>query len=335
MTSCTDRLLAPFNGLKVNWFDNWNPVLEEALHELPETDVCSHELFQLLIENPTSTRKRVALVSENGIPVAVVGLRQKGRFTWEPVMQWIIPGEPFPAKPGYLMRVLDALNTEVWVAWWRIEIPPPSSHLMRYIDSTPTYRLDCSDNFEQYWRDNHYFKTIRRVRNRCKDFRSAINLEGTAEWTIKNWEEKWRVNPSMMDPSLPDRILAAKYLENQGRYFTISLFNQDTLIGGATVTVQKEDLVAGVLYYEPEYRRHGLGDRLIDLSFSFAAEKGFKTFDIGGGHEYKKHWAKQDGERWWIHICPEPLYRVRSLADWTRRVIGRNTKTMKEQSHIG
>jgi hypothetical protein len=36
-------------------------------------------------------------------------------------VQWIVPGEPFPSKPGYLMRALESLKTEVWIAWWRAE----------------------------------------------------------------------------------------------------------------------------------------------------------------------------------------------------------------------
>ena len=66
MINFKDRLLAPYNGLKVSWFDKWHSALDEALQNLPELDVCSHELYRLLIENPAPARKKVALVSENG-----------------------------------------------------------------------------------------------------------------------------------------------------------------------------------------------------------------------------------------------------------------------------
>lgn len=318
-----DRLLVPHNGLKVAWFDNWHPALDVALKDLPELDACPHELLRMMIRNPSSVRKKIALVTEHGTPVAVVGLRQKGRFSWEPIMQWIIPGEPFPSKPGYMMRIMEALNTEIWVAWWRTKAPPPSSPLIRYLDSTPTFRMPGHEDFERFWRDNGYFKTIRRVRNRCKDFNLKINESGSAAWTIKKWEEKWRSQPSQVDPSLPDRILAANYLEAHGRHYTLSLFDGDILIGGATMTVHGRDLVAGVLYNDPQYRKHGIGDRLIDLSFSFVLEKGFEAFDIGGGHEYKKHWAPQSGQRWWFHICPEPVYRLRGVVKWGKALLGR------------
>jgi hypothetical protein len=120
--------------------------------------------------------------------------------------------------------------------------------------------IAMDESIEQYWRDNGCFMTIRRMRNRCKDFTLKINAEGATKWTIKNWEEKWRSYPAKPDLSLADRILVAKFLEDQGRYHTISLYDQDEQIGGATVTVHNRELVAGVLYGDPNYRKAGIGD---------------------------------------------------------------------------
>jgi hypothetical protein len=334
MTSFKDRVLAPYNGLKVHWFDNWHASLDEALNTLPELDACPHELFRLLIQNSGPSRKRIALITEHGTPVSVVGLRQKGRFSWEPVMQWIVPGEPFPSKSGYSMRAMEALNMEVWVAWWRVENPPPSSLLVRYLESTPTYRMHASDNLEDYWRETGQFKTIRRIRNRCKDLTLFFNKPGYAEWTIRNWEAKWRQMGVMPDPSLADRILAANYLEASKRYYTFTLFDGEIPAGAATMMAHRNDLVAGVLYYEPQYRKLGIGNRLIDIFFSFGVENGFETIDIGGGHEYKKNWAPQSGQRWWFHICPEPLYRIREVVKSGKRLLGSRASNEIQQVKV-
>jgi hypothetical protein len=328
-----NRLLSSKDGIKINWFQNWHPELDEALQDLPETQVCPHELYRMLVQNPAPVPKITALITDQGTPVAVIGLRQKGRLSWEPVTQWIIPGTVFPAKPGYIIPALEALGREIWVAWWRMVDPPTPSPSIRYLESTPTYRMSCSEDFEQYWREIGYFKTIRRIRNRCRNFKSEINSTRSAEWTIKNWEARWRKDPSVMDPGLPDRILAAKYLENLGRYYSILLLDGDTPIGGATVTVHNNDLVAGVLYRDPQYHRYGIGDRLIDMSFSLAAEKGFDCFDIGGGHDYKKNWARKEGERWFLNVCPEPLFQVKKVANWVRNLRGRDGADL--QQHVG
>jgi hypothetical protein len=318
-----DALSTPSaRGLKVSWFDEWHPALDEALQALPETDNCPHELYRLMVQNPGSARKRTALVTKQGVPVAVAGLRQTGARSWEPVTQWIIPGVVFPAQPGYLMPALEAIGVDIQVAWWRMEAPPPPSRWIRYRESAPVHRMRCSDDFERYWRETKHFKTVQHKRNRCRDFTLAINSPGSVEWVIENWEAKWRNNPAIMDPSLPDRVAAAKYLENQGLHYTLLLLDQDTPIGGATQTVHGNDLVAGVIYREPEYDWYGVGIRLIDLVFSFAAEKGFDWIDIGGGHDYKNKWAPQEGARWQFNICPEYLYRGKQVVNWARKVRG-------------
>jgi len=185
--------------------------------------------------------------------------------------------------------------------------------------------MRCSNDFERYWRETKNFKTIQHKRNRCREFTLAINSPGSAEWVIDHWDAKWRDNPAIASPSLSDRIVAAKYMESQGRHHTLLLLDQDTPIGGATNTVHHNDLVAGVIYREPEYDWYGVGVRLIDLVFSFAAENGFETMDLGGGHDYKQKWAPQEGERWQFNICPEVLYRAKQVVNWGRKLRGKTT----------
>ena len=321
------RLLTPHNGLKVTWFDRWDPLINEALMSLPEVELCPHELYRRLLQNPSPGHKRIALITLKGVPIAVVGLRQRGRYSWEPLTQWMIPGFVFPARPGYLIPSLDALRRDVWVAWWRMEAPPTTSQAIRYLESTPTYKIKCSEDFEQYWRDNGYFKTIRRMRNRTKDFTLVVNSPGSAEWTIKKWEERWRKNPMKADPSLSDRILITKYLEERKCHFTLMLLDQDIPIGGATMIVHNKDLVASVLYNDTNYRSHGVGIRLIDLCFDFAAANNFEIFDIGGGYDYKNKWARKDGERWLFNVCPEPLFKVKQFVNHVRKKSGINLRS--------
>jgi hypothetical protein len=310
-------------GLKVSWFDRWHPALDEALQELPEKDNCPHELYRLVIQNPNSVPKRTALITERGMPVAVASMRQTGRRSWEPVTQWMIPGLVFPAQPEYLIPALEALGVDIWVAWWRMEVPPRPSRQMRYLESTPTYRMRCSDDFEAYWRQTKQWKTVKNKRNRCQDFVLAVNSAGAAEWTIRHWEAKWRDNPQVESPSLSDTLIVAKYLENRGKYHTLTLLDQDRPIAGATLSVHHNDLVAGVIYREPDYDWHGVGIHMIDLTFSWAAEGGFETMDLGGGHDYKERWAPQEGERWWFNICPESLHRAKQVVNLAHKVRGK------------
>ncbi len=132
-----DYYLAAHGRLRVRWFDRWHPALDEALQLLPEHDCCPHELYGLVVQNPGPARKRTALVTEDGVPVAVAGLRQIGRAQWEPVTQWLVPGIVFPAQRGYLMPALQALRRDISVGWWRMNSPPPTVPGMSRLEATP------------------------------------------------------------------------------------------------------------------------------------------------------------------------------------------------------
>ncbi len=300
--------------MKVTWFDPWHPALGEALEVLPEADSCPHELYSLLIQNPGPTRKRTALITDQGIPVALAAMRQVGRYRWEPITQWIIPGLVFPSRSEYLIPGLEALGVDVSVAWWRMDSAPPSSRLMRSLESAPVHRMRCSDDFEQYWRQTRHLKTVRQKRDRCKEFTPAINLPGSAEWVIRNWDTKWRDDPTTVSTSLLDRIMVAKDLESRGQHHTLVLLDRDNPIAGVTAVVHRNDLVATVICRDPKYDWHGVGFRLLDLLFYFAVENGFDTVDIGGGQEYKKKLAPVSGERWSFRLCPGYLNAAKRVA---------------------
>ena len=79
------------------------------------------------------------------------------------------------------------------------------------------------------------------------------------------------------------------------------------------MTVHGNDVVAGVICRDVEYDRCNSGTRLLDLSFQWALEAGYTTYDIGGGHEYKQDWAPCVGERWQLRICPPLLFDMEQL----------------------
>jgi len=310
------------SDLHLTWYPRWHPALDEALQTLPEMDTCPHELFRLFFQDSDPSQKKLGLVTEHGEPVALAGLRKSGKQSWVPVTQWILPGAVFPAKPGYLMPAIEALGVDIWVAWWRMGDEAPQSPLIRFSESTPTYRLHLTESFEHYWRENSHYKTVRRIRNRCQGLTSAVNQPGAAEWTIRKADMRWRVNPGVADPGLPDRLLAINYLEARGRHFTFSLSDGDKLVGGATITMHGKAAVAGMIYRDPDYDSLGIGHRLIDLGVHFAAQKGLEVIDLGGGHAYKKAWGKEEGTRWRFNLCPELLFRVKRFAALARQVRG-------------
>jgi hypothetical protein len=321
--------LAEPDGLKVKWFDTWQPQVAEAIAALPDIEGYPQGFYNQLLQHSGPMPKRIALVSEKGQPAAVIGLRPRGAH-WEPLTQWLLPGGLLVARPGYTMRVLKRLGLDIWAAWWRTPAPEPCS-TTRFIQSTPTHRMDLTQNYEFFWRETGIFKTIRKVRNRCREFRFEVNRPGAAEWTIRNWEQRWRSDPAQETPQLADRLFIARTLEHHSLHYTFSLCDQDEIIAGATVFVHKNDLVAGVNYRKPEYDWHGVNERLIELVFTWATAAGYKIFDIGGGHEYKAKWAPQVGERLYIHTCPGYLYYAHQAV---QKVLNLKQSPQSERSNL-
>jgi hypothetical protein len=315
-------------GLKIKWFDHWHPELDEALKTLPELANFPHSLYSQLVQNPCSVQKRIALITHHGEPVSVVGLRAN-KFSWVPVTQWILPGMLFPVKPGYCMPSLEKIPLDIWVGWWRQANPLPASRQIRYCESTPVYKMKLDENMEKFWRETGLFKTLRQDRNRCRCFTIKLNQPGSAEWTIRNWEKKWRSNPNTETSELADRLFLGKALEDLGKQYTLSIYDKDEIIGGATCLVDGDELVAGVNYRKPEYEWHGLGNRLIEAVFEFFAGNKYKCFDMGGGHDYKKRWAPEDGERCYFNICPDYIYQAKQLA---RGVLSLPHKLLKKEA---
>lgn len=298
-------------GLNIKMFDVWEPELDEALKVLPEDEVCTHELFSMLCQNPGPARKRILLIKEGSDPVAVACFRFMG-MEWVPVTHYIVPGFLFPVKDGYIGKVLEAAGLESRFAWWRWNEPPPNISL-RDVRTEPTHRFPLSDDFESYWREYGHFKNIRKYRNRCKPLELRVNEPGMREWTLRSWEQKWRPTGMAELSDLPDRILVAQYLEDHGKYHTLSLHDGDKSAAAATVLIHRGDVVAQYNYRNPEYDWHGAMSRVIDLVFHWSQDMGYEGIDIGGSFDYKDRWAPEAGKKWEFKICPDHILLIRRM----------------------
>lgn len=301
------KVLGSKDGLRVQWFDEWNERLDEALALIPEAIECPHELFRRLAENKTPFKKKFAVVTHGGRPVAIPALRQKGH-RWEPITKWLLPGFIFPAQDGFLIPAMAALGIEVEVAWWRMEGPPPDHPWLRDLEDTQTYSLPLTGDYEEYWRETGLLKkSVRPARKRCSGFTLTVDSPDAVEWVTKSWAEKWADETNTLLQEVSDRIVAAKYLEAQGRHHSFLLLDNGKPIAGATVFVHDNDLVASCIYRCPEYDHNNVGTRIIDLIVEWGAERGFRGMNFGGGYGYKGRWAPPEGKRWKFQVYPPYL----------------------------
>ena len=307
---------------KVQWFDCWKEELDKALYALPEMEGCPHKLYRLLLQNRVQGRKRIALVSELGTPVALAGLKYRARTRdWVPVTHYLLPAAVFPVREGSLIPVLEAFGLDIWISWWGFEGTPPGDRL-RELERTPTYKLALAGNFEQFWRGaNDQMKDVRRARNKCKGFRLEVNLQGSTEWTLQNWHKKWHGGDSPCDSNLDDRLLVARYLEDQGRYYTLTLLDGEIVTAGISLVSHRKEVIGLYSYRKPEYDRNWVGQRLLDLSFHWAAESGFEKLDLGGDYaDHKARWAPEDGEKYALRVCPSRIFIAKDIATRIRSI---------------
>ena len=332
-------------GVRVEWPDDLRTI-EDALRELPKSPDWPG-LFEVLLE-PRGPEKRVGIVLDRDGPMGVALLRSIGRSSWETATRWIVPGFLFPVRPGCTYAVLKALQVRVDVGWWRYPEPPPSGPGVQNFEQKERYQLSCTD-FEVYWKQSGHLHTVRQAQRRCKNFVLKINPEGGAEWTIRNWEQKWRSDPKTPGPHLEDRVAAAKFLERLGRHHTLVLFDGDTPIAGNTHLVHKDCVVDQVKYRVPEYHHYGVGTYLVEAMFQWAARLGYREVDMGTGHTYKSRWAPTaGGYTYWLTVPPEGKYEAvkeavkeikgrlaTSLSGWTSRFFCSNRGNRKETNVTG
>jgi hypothetical protein len=225
-----------------------------------------------------------------------------------------VPGVLFPIKEGYMSRVLAVLDSETHIGWWRWNEPPPKIDCIRQIKMTPTRGMSCSGDFEQHWRRSGLMRTIQKARNRCNGFELRTHTPNGAEWTIRSWDAKWRPRRMGESPDVAERLAVARHLEERGLHHTLLLFDGDEPVAGVTLISDRNDAVPYINYRNPEYDRHSVMNRLEELMFYWAKERGFTKIDMGGSHDYKERWAPEDGAKWEFTVCSEYVLRERRIS---------------------
>ncbi len=207
---------------------------------------------------------------------------------------------------------MEALGLTLRVALWRTAFGPPDGARIRDIVTTPTHRISCAEDFEAYWKSTDLWRHLRSARNKSKSLTLKENAPGASDWVISNWARKWGVP----DGETQDRLITARFLEERGKHFSLTLCEGDRPVAGQTCLSHRGEMVGQAIYREDD--NSGVGNRLLHLTFCWAKEKGFSTIDIGGGHDYKRKFAPQIAERHEFTIATPARYLAQRAVNGVR-----------------
>lgn len=298
------RAVARAQGISVTWSSKWDARFDRALQSFPALAGISHDQYRALVGS-TPYLKRHALVTDRGLPIAVISLRRRQKY-WEPVTVQAINGCIAPAvSPEALGRALNALGVDIRVP---SGLGPWAERLgARRVWTYPIISVNLQSDYEAYWLENQrkHHKHVASARKRCAKYRVVHNGEGDIEWTVNTWMSVWESDKANETVAGPDRIALWKTLpwapaaEDRLAVHSVVLYDGGQRIAGAIQHVHKGTALGQCMVRLPDdrYSKAGVGTRIIDLAMQWAKENEVRSFDFGGGHDYKALWGPTNGVR--------------------------------------
>lgn len=307
----------PRLGKTIQWKSRWDAECDSVLAALPAPEGVTRELYRKLVA-PADPAKRHALVRVNGAPTALISLRRR-RVYWEPAPYQCLPNFIAPAiDDAALGRALNALALEVRVASG-LNLAPHAMRARRTHDYE-VYQADLTGDYGALWSKKH-LSNVRRARERCAGLTHRVDGDGDLRWILDLWRQNWERDVERETVSADDRLrfwgalMAAAPAPGRWRAHTITLLDGDKRIAGAVLLSRGETVSFQCAARDPAHEALSAGTRVLDFAMEWAAQSGFRTFDLGSG-DYKKRWAPVGTMRHAAIFRPaltDLLYRVDPL----------------------
>jgi GNAT superfamily N-acetyltransferase len=324
-----ERWPIPSRRLEVRWLRGWTPEADSALKSLPQMPNCPHDLFRKVMTNTEAGTKRCALVLKDRVPIALIGLRRRGRSRWQLITdREVSPRSWAPTAPGCLLSALSALQSDVEINEWYAPLPA----LARATTQYPLYRIDLGTDYKAFWRDSGqgFERRLRRAASRTRKFDFEVDTAGIAAWTIRTWSERWGEQIAASD-----LLMAADYYSACGRLHAFALIDNGVQCAGLTGFAAGDELILLTTARETAYEHHGVGTRIHELAIEWAGTNGFKTVTFGSGRvdSYKRWWALPSGVSWTFRVRPAVMDAVKRGKD--ALLIARGRATTVARSFAG
>lgn len=325
----------PGSRLRVDWFERWEHPLDQALDLLPAPRACSRDLFRVLAATPSPARKRIALVTEGGAPVAIVAVRRRNNH-WDLVTEGVIPYAFPPCLPGREIEALAALGLFIWINEW--DRPVPDSRHVRFVQYEQVFGVSTRVDFDAFWQEHGNANAVKKARKRCERL-GQVELEvdrpGAAQWTVERWQQAWSAHPWSETVATPDILVAIDHLQPQGQYHAFRLLVDGRPVAGLNTFVAGDTLIMANSARDTEFDHAGTGVHLDDLFYRWSATSPYERINLGGGFDYKARWSDPEGVRARFSIAPTHLAVARHglvVARWVKDRVAHRTREASEQT---
>jgi hypothetical protein len=292
--------------MKLEVLRSWNAVADEAFERLPADPEWPGSLYRELAQIPRGSRDscRVVIAYQKSVPVGLIAFHRED-CVFVPVTHWILPGIIGLGAPDVQDQILRRLPFPSIVAWWRMN---PESILpgraIRRVSSQDTFGVSLKSDFEGFWKKTGCLRSIRRAERNGAELTFQVNAPGALEWIIRSSERKWRENPAVESPRIPNTLMALAWAERAGKHFSLTLSDGQNFVAGQSVLIHRNDVICGATYRDPRYDRAAPGHIVLARTFYWGRESGYDTVDLGGGFDYKHRWAPVLGTKSTVHISP-------------------------------
>ena len=243
--------------------------------------------------------KRCAIVLSDGAPVALIGLRRRGRNRWQLVTdREVSPRSWAPTAAGCLFPSLRALQSDVEISEWHRPLP----EFARAPTNYPLYRIDLQTDYRAYWRAKKL--RLKAAESRTREFAFEVDTAGIAAWTIRTWSERWGEQSAASD-----LLLAADFYSASERLHAFALIDDGVPCAGLTAFAEADDLTFLTTARLFAYDSRGVLTRVFELAIDWARAQGFKTITLGSGRvdSYKRWWAPPAGVSWTFRVRPAAM----------------------------
>lgn len=269
---------------------------------------CDRDVYERLCARPDPGKRHI-LVSDDDGPLALLSLRRRPRF-WEPVAHQCLPGFIAPARDqAGLARSLRAAGLEIRVESG-LEEPP------HRLDPTDTYsyavrQIDLEGDYTAYWHAKGRRKSLRASRKRCAELTTAVDDLAGIAWTVEQWSAQWRGHPSGEIAAAGDRAAVWSSLYGTSdaqswRATAVTLADGRRRVAGAILLARDDTVTFQCTARDPHYERLMVGSRVLELAVEWAADAGYRVFDLGGGGGYKRWWGPESAHRHAASFRPVP-----------------------------